>query len=416
MLKILSVIVIALILASVIVIPALSKENGEDEEREDKAKEKGKQKVEKAKEKGKQKIEYKFEIDKSVLELEVEIKDFEDDTYKVLLECASVPEGASNILIDNTITVEDSEGELEIKKEVAEGEYKGCTLTIASSVFKINDFSVDKTSKYEEHKERGLKVKSEILGNLAVVKIKDEFIVESLDEQEIADMILERLNITASDIANIMKVKVKEKVSNIAKDGLEVKIFEDDDVVNVKFSYNILLEGIDVNELPEVIADRLASIKASDIIESIKVNEFKPDVVKNVLNTLKDKVGKDMVKDIDFINRTIGRDVAVLSMSLSLHAIDGSNGFGKADILMFKNPAKEFGRIIIRAIVDTDADKLSACYNGENIGELKLVNTNVFKVGMLRVTMGNVIISLPEISIVDGEDCKAQPILTNTLG
>ncbi len=393
---ILGIITIAII--GMIAIPVLSSEGNQ----------KGKYNVEK------ERVEIEVEIKGSWIELEVEAKNFDDGEYRVMLECLESP--TSNPILDGVLRVINGKGKLEMKDSIAVGEYKGCMLEIGDKSFSINDFKVSSREQEIKRKSEGLEIKAEMIDNISIVKVENEFVTDSKDRREIAELILSRLNLTSDEVANILKIEREDEIK-ISMEMMRTRITDINNINKVKFEFRFITDEIDPDKLSEIIASRLASITIDDIINSIEMRRFNKDDAKNVIANIKSRVSNDLL-DPERLEKIIGGNRAVASIRLTLLAENDTNSFGSAEMLFIKGSNREIGRIVITVITDRDVNNLMACYNNASIGELDITNaSNGFKVGKLNVFIDNFIVNIPgaSIDIVEGDDCRSTPLLSGSI-
>ncbi|MFQ5969931.1 MAG: hypothetical protein ACE5J2_05510 [Nitrososphaerales archaeon] len=132
----------------------------------------------------------------------------------------------------------------------------------------------------------------------------------------------------------------------------------------------------------------------------------------------------EFVKGIDKAERYLGKaDKAVVALKIGLESDDvDSIGFGSAHLVLIKFGEREpMFRAVLNILTDQPVDKLSACLDGQYIGELTIIHASEelgLYIGHLRKSLTGVeSITIPGVSVdvVEGTDCKTTLILSGTV-
>ena len=391
----------------------------DDKARDDK--DKSSKEVTVAEKKGR--VEYEIEIEDNMMKLKVEVRNFDDGDYRVVLECMDMPSDAENPVLEGVLMVNNGRGEVKIRDNIVDGDYKDCTLYIGDRTFTINDFRAVAGEQERKRGDEGLEIKAEVIDGITIVKIEDEFVAE-IDNSEIntsvANLILTRLNLTTDDISSILKVERVDESDDVGKDRMRSMVHVRDGLTKIKFMYRFITNETDTDRLASIISDKIASITRDDVIASINAKMLKKDDVKVTVDKVKSGIVDDsLLRNIDRLDRVIGNDRAVISMRLTLEAENNTRSFGSADMLFIKSNNRDIGRVAITIITAEPVEDLVACYNGDNIGRLDMRDAEGFRVGTLKTFIDNITVNIPgvEISIVDSKDnnCEGNTLLFGSL-
>jgi len=110
--------------------------------------------------------EVSVKVEGKELEVEVEVEGGVDGQYDLMLDCETKPEAIEGAVVSGTLIVKDGKGEIELKTELAAGEYANCTLTFGEFSQVVAGFTVtaevEVEEEEEETKETAEKVKKEV--------------------------------------------------------------------------------------------------------------------------------------------------------------------------------------------------------------------------------------------------------------
>lgn len=144
------------------------------------------------------------------------------------------------------------------------------------------------------------------------------------------------------------------------------------------------------------------------------------EIAKEAKEDAKAKGEEELAKNIGKAEKFFGKSSkAVVSLKISLESDDlESISFGSAQLVLLKVGERQpMLKAVVNVLTDQPVDALTACLNGENIGELDLVPASdefELTMGHLKKTLEESSITIPgiEVSVVQGTDCGAVPVLT----
>lgn len=433
-------------------IPALSKE--QDSEKDEKG-EKVSSKSEETKVVAASGVSMKIEVNDDVIKMKMEVKaeaGVSDGSYPIELTCKIKPEAIENPILSGTLVVEDGEGKGEMQTKLVSGKYADCSFTFDGKSMSVGGFSVTAEQKSEiqadnedeDDNNEETDVDVTVVGNSSLAKVKVEFTSSHTDKESLLKEILNKVRLDKETVSNAIKMEGEgdedEDQDEEVKEKLEVKAEIKDGEAKVEFEYRFVIESTEKDAVINAIVEKLRSLELTENDIKLKAEdngEAKNEVKSEVKGEVKAKVageiaakaraaakGKvEVVENIDNAERYFGKtDKAVVGLKIGLESNDvESMSFGSAQLILVKIGDKEpMFRAVINVLTDKQVDSLTACLDGEPIGQLKVIHASEelgLTIGYLRESLSGTSITIPGVTvdIVNGTDCNSTPVLAGSI-
>lgn len=462
--KLLASVIAAVLALSVISlsIPALSQDEGEEEEEngeeteeedeeveeEDEEEPEAEDETEEAEEEeqlASAGMKFSMEVEGSEVEVEIEIEDTDmpDGSYEVKLDCETKPEGQQNPILSGMLVIEDSKGELELEAKVVAGEYDGCTLTFGGSAQQVGGFTilteeVEEEEEAEAETEEEIDVEAKIVGTSSLAKVKIEFTSSNTDKESLMNEILDKIKLDEETVSNALEIETEEDEE--LEEKLEVKVEIEDGKAEVEFEFRFVVDSTDRESIIAAIVDKLQTLELDEADIEVKIEgeakievkrEYKERAIKKaeeVRESAKMKGKPEFVENIDKAEKYFGKaGRAVVGLKIGLESEDiESVGFGSAQLLLVKMGDKEpMFRAVINVLTDQSVDTMTACLDGKSIGQLEIIHASEelgLSIGHLRqsltglsITIPGVTVDIVEGTIAEGEECNTAPMLSGMI-
>lgn len=305
-----------------------------------------------------------------------------------------------------------------------------------------NDNDEEQEEKHEEETDTGteIDVKAEIVGNSTMVKVELKFTSNSTSKESLLKEIMTNIRLNNETISNILEVETEddenEDEAMKEKEKPRVKVEIEDGTAEVEFEYKFVVNATRTDAIVAAIVKELQNLKLDgDDIELKMEKEGKHEVkkefkVKDAANIAKkakeeaEKEGKhEFVENIDKAEKYFGKlDKAVVALKIGLESGDiESTSFGSAQLILVKIGNNEpMFRAVVNILTDQPIHTLTACLDGNSIGQLTIVHTSNelgLSIGHLKETLTGSSITVPGVTvdIVNGTDCKGTPMLSGTV-
>lgn len=395
-------------------------------------------------------VEVGIEVEGNELAVEVEVEGgFEDGEYEIVLDCETKPEGVVGPVLSGTLIVEDGEGEVELEAALVAGEYADCTLTFGDFSQQVGGFTVvaeaevDEEVEVEEEEEveteEEIEVEAKIVGTSALAKVKIEFTSSNTDKASLMDEISAKIKLNQETVADLIEIEVDDEEPETK---LEVKVEIEDGMAEVEFEYEFVIDAIDNDAIIAAIVNGLQTLELSE--DDIEFKEVKGKgeakgeakasvaeaktkaavkIAEKVKASAEAKGRAEVSENVDKAERYFGKsDKAVVALKLSLASDDPESiSFGSAQLILIKFGEQEPRfRAVIHILTDQPADTMTACLDGEKIGELEVIDTSAeagITIGRMRQSLTGMSITIPGVTvdIVKGTDCTAAPIVSGSV-
>ena len=306
----------------------------------------------------------------------------------------------------------------------------------------------DNDKEQEEHEEetdtetatdeKEIKVEGEIIGNSTQVTVEIEFTSNSTSKESILKEILTNIRLDNETISNILEVETEEDDDEQMKEKeeLKVKVEIDDGKAKVEFRHKFMVNATETSEIVASIVEELQKVKLNDGDIELKVEsegkhqekeEFKAKPTEKIAEKVREAVEKkgkhEFVENIDNAEKYFGKlDKAVVALKIGLESDDiESASFGSAQLILVKIGDNEpMFRAIVNILTDQPIDTLTACLDGNSIGQLTIIHASEelgLSIGHLKETLTGSSITVPGVTvdIVNGTDCKGTPMLSGTV-
>ncbi len=284
-----------------------------------------------------------------------------------------------------------------------------------------------------------IEVEGEIIGNSARIKIEIEFTSNSTDKESLLKEIMTNIRLDNDTIADVLEVETEDEEEDEEmneKKELKVRVEIEDDRANVKLEYKFMVNATQTDDIVAAIANELQNLELDENDIELKMEkegkheikkEFKVKDAANIAKKAKEEAenkGKhEFVENIDKAEKYFGKlDKAVVALKIGLESDDiESTSFGSAQLILVKIGNNEpVFRAVVNILTDQPVDTLTACLDGNSIGQLTIVHTSNelgLSIGHLKETLTGSSITVPGVTvdIVNGTDCKATPMLSGTV-
>src|SRR5574341_88476 len=287
----------------------------------------------------------------------------------------------------------------------------------------------DETDTETETDEKEIKVEGEIIGNSTQVKVEIEFTSNSTSKESLLKETLVNIRLDNETISNVLKVETEEDDEDEQmkeKEELKVKVEIEDGKAQVEFRYEFMVNATETSEIVASIVKELQKLELNDGDIELKVKaedkhqekeEFKakPTEIAEKVREAMEKQGKhEFVENVHNAEKYFGKlDKAVVALKIGLESDDiESTSFGSAQLILVKVGDNEpMFRAVVNILTDQPVDTLTACLDGNSIGQLTIVHTSNelgLSVGHLKETLTGSSITVPgvTVNIVNGTDCQ----------
>jgi hypothetical protein len=243
---------------------------------------------------------------KEELEIEKELEEHEDDVeevntelkVKIKIEGAITDEQKAliNSLLDS-LKGQTGEVEIEIKNKKDKTKIK-----IKQETGKSEEEIEDEIEDIEE--EKGLeevKVKAEIIGDKAQVKVENEFSTDAVDKNAIIDEIIKRFALDKETVNKILKIETEEE--ELEKDRLKVEAKTEDGITEIEVDLRFTLTTTDretiINEIvarSQLIKEDIEKVLELKTEEEEKAEEEELEIeveIEDKVANVKIKIGDD---------------------------------------------------------------------------------------------------------------------------
>lgn len=442
--KLVAVAIMAVLALSILSlsIPALSKEQGSENDEKD---EKTSKKTEETKVVTSGGVSMKIEINDNIIKMKMEVKaetGISDGSYPIELTCKIKPEAIENPILSGTLVVEEGEGKAEMQTKLVSGKYADCTFTFDDKSMPVGGFSVTAEQKSEiqadnegkdEDDNEETDVDVTVVGASSLVKVKVEFTSSSTDKESLLQEILDKVRIDEETISNTLEIETEEDEE--LEEKLEIKVEIKDGKAEVEFEYEFVIDSTDRDTIIAAIVDKLQTLELNEDDIELKVegkgkSEVKREsraraakMAEEARETAQSKGKPEFVENIDKAERFFGKtDKAVVGLKIGLESNDiESMSFGSAQLILVKIGDKEpMFRAVINVLTDKQVDSLTACLDGEPIGQLEVIHASEelgLTIGYLRESLSGTSITIPGVivDIVNGTDCNSIPELSGSI-
>lgn len=306
------------------------------------------------------------------------------------------------------------------------------TTTIAFSQGGESEETEEEEEEEQEEVEEEIDVEATIVGTSSLAKVKVEFTSSSTDKESLLEEILAKIKLDEATVSNALKIETEEEE---LQEKLKVKVKIEDGKAEVEFEYRFVIDSTDRETIVNAIVDKLQTLELDEADIELKVEVKAEAEVKGEYKARATKAAKEarqaaevkdkpeVVENIGHAERYFGKaDKAVVALKIGLESDDiESISFGSAQLILIKFGEQEPKfRAVINILIDTEFDTLTACLDGESIGELEIIPTSEelgLYIGHLRETLTGVSISIPGVTayVVEGADCSATPILSGSI-
>lgn len=381
--------------------------------------------------------EVSIEVEGNEVEVEVKVEGgFEDGEYNIVLDCQTKPKGVEGPVVSGTLIVEDGEGEVKLEAELAAGKYADCAVTFGEFSQQVAGFTITageveaQELETEEEAEEEIEVEATIVGTSSLAKVKVEFTSSSTDKESLLEEILAKIKLDEATVSSALEIETEEEE---LKEKLEIKVKIEDGKAEVEFEYEFVVESTERDAIISAIVDELQKLELSEEDIKVKIKHRVEEgesrarafgkIAEKAKESAKVKGKPEVVENIGHAERYFGKaDKAVVALKIGLESDDiESISFGSAQLILIKFGEQEPKfRAVINILTDTEFDTLTACLDGESIGELEIIPTSEelgLYIGHLRETLTGVSISIPGVTayVVEGANCSATPILSGSI-
>lgn len=434
--KLLASTIIAVLALSILSlnVPALSQDEGNGDDEEEENGEETEEEDEEEQEEAEASTEVKVKVDGNELEVEIEVESgLEDGEYEIVVDCENKPEAVEGHVLSGTLIVEDGKGEVKLEAELVTGEYSNCTLTFGEFSQEVAGFTIMAEETAEEEAEEESEVEATIVGTSSLVKVKVEFTSSSTDKESLIQEILAKVRLDEETISNALEIETEEDEE--LEEKVKVKVEIEDGKAEVEFEYRFVADSTDRESIVTAIVNKLQTLEFDEDDIELKVEakgkskvkgEFKAKAAKIAEEAREDaeiKGKPEFVENIDKAERFFGKSgKAVVGLKIGLESEDiESMSFGSAQLILIKMGEKEpMFRAVINILTDQPVDTLTACLDGQAIGQLTIIPATEelgISIGHLRENLSGVSITIPGVTvdIVEGMDCNAPLMLSGSL-
>jgi hypothetical protein len=419
--KVLAAAVMAVLVLSMLSlsVPALS-QNQESEEEE-------------------QEVEVSTEVSVKVkgneVEVEVEVEgSIEDGEYEISFDCKTKPEAYAGAILTGTLMVANGKGETELEGELVAGAYADCTVTFGDFSEPVVPFTVADIVEKAKKKIEQLKSKVTSQGFSMKVELEGttlEMEVEVKEEAAISD--------GTYAVELVCDVKPEAAVNPIVSGTLVVEDGEGEAEVEAE-----LVAGT-YSDCTFTFGDRSMSV-GGFVVAEVEVEEEEEDDeddddegkakvkaeakakaslerAEKARTSAEAKGRAEVVENIDNAERYFGKsDKAVVGLKLSLASDDPeSMSFGSAQLILIKVGDKEpMFRAVVHVLTDQPVESMSACLDGDKIGELRIIQTSPeagITIGHMRESLTGKSITIPGVTVdvVEGTGCTGTAIVSGSV-
>ena len=443
--------------------------SGSDEEEEEDGTE---TEIEEAEDEEGKEIEVKAEIIGDSTQVDVKIEFTTDATGESLMdEIGSklnfVRENVEDLLeVETEDEEEDLEEELQVKVETEDGKtevefefkfiigstdrdtiIKGIVERLAALQLNADDIEFEVGQAKEEDDEEAeeelededeveeeIEVEAKIVGTSSLVEVKAEFTSSNTDKESLLKEILDKVRLDEEGVANTLEIETEEDEE--LEEKLEVKVEIEDGKAEVEFEYKFVIDSTERNTIITAIVDKLQTLELDEDDIELEIEakgksevkrESKAKVVAKIAAKVKEAAGAkgkpEFVENIDKAERFFGKaDKGVVALKIGLDSDDiESMSFGSAQLILIKFGEKEpMFRAVINILTDQSVDTLTACLDGQTIGQLTVIPTSEelgLSIGHLKETLTGMSITIPGVTveIVEGTDCNGTSMLSGSI-
>jgi hypothetical protein len=297
-----------------------------------------------------------------------------------------------------------------------------------------DDEELDDKDDAEDEVEEEIEVEAKIVDTSSLVEVKIEFTSSNTDKESLLKEILDKVRLDEEDISNALEIETEDDEE--LEEKLEVKVEIEDGKAEVEFEYKFVIDSTERNAIVAAIVDKLQTLELDEDAIELKVEakgksevkiESKAKVVAKIAAKAKEAAevkGKpEFVENIDKAERFFGKaDKGVVALKIGLDSDDiESMSFGSAQLILIKFGEKEpMFRAVINILTDQPVDTLTACLDGQTIGQLTIIPTSEelgLSIGHLKETLSGMSITIPGVTVdvVEGTDCKGTSMLSGSI-
>lgn len=298
----------------------------------------------------------------------------------------------------------------------------------------------EKTETATETEGTEIEVKGEIIGNSTQVKVEIEFTTNSTNKESLLKEITTKVRLDNVTVSKLLELETEEEEEDEgydeSKEELKVKVEIEDGKAEVGIEYRFMVNSTETDEIVAAIVDKLQNLELNEDDIELKVeskakpetkHELKVKAVEKIAEKAKEaaeKKGKpEFVENIGNAEKFFGKtSKAVVALKIGLESDDiESMSFGSAQLILIKIGDKEtMFRAVVNILTDQTVDTLTACLDGDPIGELTIVHASEelgLSIGHLRETLTGSSITVPGVTvdIVQGTDCNGTAMLSGTI-
>ncbi len=306
----------------------------------------------------------------------------------------------------------------------------------------------------EAEEESEVEVKAEVGETSSIAEVEVKFTSPNTDKESLMQEILDRVRLDAETVSSLLKMETEEEEEFEAK--LEVKVKIEDGKAEVEFEYEFVVDATERDAIVTAIVEKLQALELDDIQpetevksraeekakeakeraekaaekakerteKSVKEAKERAETAAEKAREAAEAKGKpEFVENIADAKKFFGKSgKAVVGLKIGLESEDiESMSFGSAHLLLIKVGDKEpMFRAVINVLTDQPVETLTACLDGEAIGELTIVPTDEelgLSIGHMRATLTGMSITIPGtfVDIVEGTNCAGTPILSGSI-
>ena len=192
-------------------------------------------------------LEDEIEVERKLLEHENEVEEVTSE-LKIKIKVKGELTAEQQELINSILgSLQNKTGEVKIEIDNKKGETKIKIKTQTGrsdeEIEELEDELEDEEGVAELKREREeLKIKAEIVGNQSVVEVKNEFLLNTIDKNEIVNQIIEKIRLNRSQVEELIEFEIGEELES---DKFKIEAKAEDDLTEVEFRLKFTLNTTD---------------------------------------------------------------------------------------------------------------------------------------------------------------------------
>lgn len=201
--------------------------------------------------------------------IEIEVEDEIEDLEEKLEAEAEIEKGISEVEAEFKFPLNVTN-----ETEIIDGTHEKLSALTIDDILNVLEVEVEKEKGKPEKDER-TRVKAEVSGNGSDIKIEVRFETIETDQEEIAQAILEKLQMSKENISDLLEIEIEDEEDR--QERLRAKASGKDGLTEVDAEYRFPLNVTNETEIVDGIHEKLSALTAAEILDvlEVKIKESK---------------------------------------------------------------------------------------------------------------------------------------------